>query len=67
MGFEPQVNQRLLPPTFPRYTQIRSRADAINSMIQFMDRLKAMCKIREHTNFHSALVIMLRFDLICDY
>jgi hypothetical protein len=59
MGFEPQVNQRLLPPTFPRYTQLRSRADAINNLIQLMDRLKAMCKIKDHTNFHSALVIAL--------
>jgi hypothetical protein len=56
MGFEPQVNQRLLPPTFPRYTQLRSRTDAINNLIQLMDRLKAMCKIKDHTNFHSALV-----------
>lgn len=57
MGFEPQVNQRLLPPTFPRYTQLRSRADAISNLIQLMDRLKAMCKIKDHTNFHAALVI----------
>ena len=25
MGFEPLVNQRLLPPSFPRYTAIFSR------------------------------------------
>ena len=56
VGFEPQVNQRLLPPTFPRYTQIRSRAEAITNLIQLMDRLKAMCKIKDHTNFHAALV-----------
>lgn len=56
MGFEPQVNQRLLPPTFPRYTQLRSRTEAINNLIQLMDRLKAMCKIKDHTNFHAALV-----------
>lgn len=55
MGFEPQVNQRLLPPTFPRYTQLRSRAEAFNYLIQLMDRLKAMCKIKDHTNFHAAL------------
>lgn len=60
MGFEPQVNQRLLPPTFPRYTQLRSRTDAINNLIQLMDRLKAMCKIKDHTNFHSALVIIFQ-------
>ena len=25
MGFEPLVNQRLLPPSFPRYTAISGR------------------------------------------
>jgi len=55
MGFEPQVNQRLLPPTFPRYTQLRSRTEAINILLQLMERLKLMCKIKDHTNFHAAL------------
>ncbi len=36
--------------------QLRSRTDAINNLIQLMDRLKAMCKNKDHTNFHSALV-----------
>lgn len=63
MGFEPQVNQRLLPPTFPRYTQLRSRAEAINNLIQLMDRLKAMCKIKEHTNFHAALVLHFLYNI----
>jgi len=55
MGFESQVNQRLLPLTFPRYTQLRSRTEAINILLQLMDRLKSMCKIKDHTNFHAAL------------
>lgn len=59
MGFEPQVNQRLLPPTFPRYTQIRSRVEAITYLIQLMDRIKTMCKVKDHTNFHSALVSII--------
>ena len=29
VGFEPFANQRLLPPTFPRYTEIKARASAI--------------------------------------
>lgn len=58
MGFEPQVNQRLLPPTFPRYTQLRCRSEAIENLIQFMDRLKTMCKIKDHANFHAALVLL---------
>lgn len=65
MGFEPQVNQRLLPPTFPRYTQIRSRVDAINYLVQLMDRIKTMCKIKDHTNFHAALVSALASYNLC--
>jgi len=56
MGFEPQVNQRLLPPTFPRYTQIRSRVEALKHLVQLMERIKLLCKIKDHTNFHTALV-----------
>ena len=28
-GFEPLANQRLLPPTFPRVTEIRERGSAL--------------------------------------
>jgi hypothetical protein len=28
-GFEPLANQRLLPPTFPRVTEIRERSSAL--------------------------------------
>ena len=59
MGFEPQVNQRLLPPTFPRYTQIRSRVEALKHLVQLMERIKLLCKIKDHTNFHAALVSWL--------
>ena len=47
MGFEPQVNQRLLPPTFPRYTHLRSRTEALNFLLQLMERIKTICKIKE--------------------
>lgn len=56
MGFEPQVNQRLLPPTFPRYTHLRSRMEAMNYFLQLMERIKRICKIKDCTNFHVALV-----------
>ncbi|GBP13217.1 N-alpha-acetyltransferase 35, NatC auxiliary subunit [Eumeta japonica] len=35
MGFEPMINQRLLPPTFPRYTRIKLRSEAL----QYFDEL----------------------------
>ncbi|KAI2798985.1 N-alpha-acetyltransferase 35 NatC auxiliary subunit [Blomia tropicalis] len=30
LGFQPLINQRLLPPSFPRYTKIKSRSDTVN-------------------------------------
>ena len=28
IGFDPTTNQRLLPPTFPRYAQMKDRAES---------------------------------------
>uniref|UniRef100_A0A2K6EP48 N-alpha-acetyltransferase 35, NatC auxiliary subunit n=1 Tax=Propithecus coquereli TaxID=379532 RepID=A0A2K6EP48_PROCO len=33
MGFEPLVNQRLLPPTFPRYAKIIKREEMVNYFV----------------------------------
>ncbi|KAJ4436505.1 hypothetical protein ANN_16536 [Periplaneta americana] len=55
MGFDPLVNQRLLPPTFPRYTKIKSRVEALEYFEELLNRLKVVCKITTHTSFHSAL------------
>jgi hypothetical protein len=56
LGFDPLVNQRLLPPTFPRYTKIKSRFEALEYFEELLNRLKVVCKITSHTSFHSALV-----------
>jgi len=56
LGFDPLVNQRLLPPTFPRYTKIKSRLEALEYFEELLTRLKVVCKITSHTSFHSALV-----------
>ena len=56
MGFEPLVNQRLLPPTFPRYTKIKTREETMEYSLGLVDRLKAICGIMEITNLHVALV-----------
>ncbi len=55
MGFEPLVNQRLLPPTFPRYTKMKSRIEAVDYLESFISRLRRVCKIYECTSFNSAL------------
>ena len=56
MGFEPLVNQRLLPPTFPRYTKIKTREETMEYSLGLVDRLKAICGITEIANLHVALV-----------
>lgn len=56
MGFEPLINQRLLPPTFPRYTKIKPRSEALDYFDEMIDRLTTVCKINNYLSFHSALV-----------
>lgn len=61
MGFEPMVNQRLLPPTFPRYTRIKPRVEALQYFDELVSRLRHAWKITSCTNFHTALV---RYNII---
>lgn len=56
MGFDPMVNQRLLPPTFPRYTKIKPRIDVLEYLIELINRFKMVIKITNHVGFHAALV-----------
>ena len=56
MGFEPLVNQRLLPPTFPRYTKIRSREETMEYLLGLTSRLKAICAVMDISHLHAVLV-----------
>lgn len=56
MGFEPMINQRLLPPTFPRYTRIKPRPEALQYMDELVARLRHAWKITSCNGCHSALV-----------
>lgn len=58
-GFSPLVNQRLLPPTFPRYTKIKDRLAAITYLEELTLNLKHASKIIHCTNYHSALVSLI--------
>ena len=64
-GFEPLVNQRLLPPTFPRYTKIRSRSDTWDYIGELLQRLVTICSVTEHTFLHNTLVSISDFKLKC--
>lgn len=56
MGFEPLVNQRLLPPTFPRYAKIIKREDMVAYFSKLLERIKAVCDVINTTNLHGILV-----------
>lgn len=56
MGFEPLVNQRLLPPTFPRYAKIIKREEMVNYFSKLIERIKNVCEVINITNLHSILV-----------
>lgn len=65
MGFEPLVNQRLLPPTFPRYAKIISRRDAISYLEGLVARLRTVCEVTSLTSFHSILDFFAEFSKQC--
>ncbi|KAF5277241.1 hypothetical protein FQR65_LT00349 [Abscondita terminalis] len=62
LGFEPLVNQRLLPPTFPRYTKIKPKQEALMYFEDMIERLKTICKIHGVTSFHQALDFFIEFS-----
>ncbi|KAL8598019.1 hypothetical protein ACOMHN_011444 [Nucella lapillus] len=59
MGFEPLINQRLLPPTFPRYTVIRSRAESLDYVTSLLQRLQTITMVAELGTLHSTMVRLL--------
>ena len=70
MGFEPLVNQRLLPPTFPRYCKIVSREEAVQYLSKLMSRLNMIFDVVECTNLHVAFVSIVKPGLsiiVSDY
>ncbi|KAG7201584.1 hypothetical protein KM043_004329 [Ampulex compressa] len=62
MGFDPMVNQRLLPPTFPRYTKIKPRIEALKYLDELLNRFRTVTMITNHTGFHAALDFFLEFS-----
>ncbi|NWY29503.1 NAA35 acetyltransferase, partial [Pheucticus melanocephalus] len=61
MGFEPLVNQRLLPPTFPRYAKIIKREEMVNYFSKLIDRIKTVCEVVNLSNLHCIL------DFFCEF
>merc|ERR1719219_3039338 len=62
IGFEPLANQRLLPPTFPRYTEIVGRAEAVAYLSALVGRLGVVCSLPVNAAFHSTLDFFQSFS-----
>lgn len=56
------VNQRLLPPTFPRYTKIKDRLSSLTYLEELTHNLKMACKIIYCVNYHSAMNFFMEFS-----
>lgn len=56
MGFEPLVNQRLLPPTFPRYTVIQTRESSMDYMEVLLQRLQTATSVLNANNIQEVYV-----------
>ncbi|KXJ05162.1 N-alpha-acetyltransferase 35, NatC auxiliary subunit, partial [Exaiptasia diaphana] len=56
LGFEPLVNQRLLPPSFPRYVSVFGREAAVDYLQVVVKRLIHVCGVVEYTPLHMIIV-----------
>ncbi|ELT98724.1 hypothetical protein CAPTEDRAFT_112621 [Capitella teleta] len=62
LGFEPLINQRLLPPTFPRYTKIKSREETMWYLNGLINRLKAVCTVTQVSGLHQTMEFFDEFS-----
>jgi len=60
-GFDPLVNQRLLPPSFPRQADVFPREKAIDYLELLIGRMSALCSVMECTTLHMIL------EFLCDF
>ncbi|KAJ6643077.1 N-alpha-acetyltransferase 35, NatC auxiliary subunit like [Pseudolycoriella hygida] len=62
MGFSLMVNQRMLPPTFPRYTKIKDRLPSMTFLEEFVQRTKVACRIIHFPVYQNALNFFMDFS-----
>lgn len=60
MGFEPSINQRLLPPTFPRYIRIHSFESTLNELNKLIEHIPVMLELTKMNNFYQIFVNNLK-------
>lgn len=64
MGFEPTINQRLLPPTFPRFIQIHSFQSACEYLHELFSKLSDLVKVSKMKTFDEIYNFGLNFSEI---
>ncbi|KAL4227585.1 N-alpha-acetyltransferase 35 NatC auxiliary subunit [Mactra antiquata] len=62
MGFEPLINQRLLPPTFPRYTMIMSRDLSIDYIDTLLRRLDLTTTVLDGASVQDVFDVLKEFS-----
>lgn len=62
MGFEQLVTQRLLPPTFPRYSRIKSWNETVAYLRLLLDRLLHATQALSLTNLHQLVDFFSEFS-----
>ena len=62
MGFDPTVNQRLLPPTFPRFIRVYSFESTVEQLNQILNQLNDAIKVTDLTLFHQIFDFALEFS-----
>ena len=61
-GFEPLTNQRLLPPTFPRFAEIVGRSEALQYIESLVSRLSSVTAITNINSFNASLEFFHSFS-----
>lgn len=62
MGFEPCINQRLLPPTFPRFIKIQSFESTLKCLNELLTELTRALKVNHINNFKGLFEFCLDFS-----
>lgn len=62
MGFEPSINQRLLPPTFPRFIRIFPFDSTIQHLTKLLNSLIEAFNILKLESFHQIFEFALDFS-----
>lgn len=62
MGFEPCFNQRLLPPTFPRFIRIQSFESTVKNLMEMLKELTKALKVYQISTFQHLFEFCLEFS-----